>query len=134
MTDPSQPGLRDTRDELSDLTSGEAFVVGGAALLSLGGTLIGLAGLLMWGIKAFDSLAPQGGEAPLFVESFAPYLTVFNFALTLLITACGLLNLMQALRWQEFLGGGWRRWLGLSAVSLLAGAAFVLAPALLGPG
>lgn len=121
----------DPIEDFSDLSATQALAVGGAVLLALVGTLIGLAGLLMWGIKAFDMFAPGPGDAPIFVRTFAPYLTVLNFGLTIMITVCGVLNLMQALRWQEFLSGGWKRWVMLSLVSIAAAAAFVWTPNML---
>ncbi|MHA7818539.1 MAG: hypothetical protein ACX930_02705 [Erythrobacter sp.] len=124
----------ESSDEFSDLTAAQAVVVGVAGLLALLGTLVGLAGLLIWGIKAFDMFAPGPGDAPIFVETFAPHLTVLNFILTIMITVCGVLNLMHALRWQEFLAGGWRRWVVLSLISLAAGAAFVWTSNVLGQG
>jgi hypothetical protein len=115
-------------DEFSDLSPRATLVVGVAGLFAAFGTLIGLAGLLMWGIKAFDMFAPGPGDAPILVESFAPYLTVINFVLTVVITVCGLMNLSLVMRWHEFLEGGWRRYLLLSAISVAAALLFMAAP------
>ena len=115
-------------EEFSDLPSGAIVAVGIAVVCSLIGSLTGLAGLLMWGIKAFDMFAPASGDPPFMVEAMAPYFTVFNFALMVAITVLGVLNLMLALRWQEFLEGGWKRWLVQSALSILAGLLFIWTP------
>lgn len=118
----------DAADDFSDLSPRAAIAVGLATLFAAIGTLIGLAGLLMWGIKAFDMFAPGPGDAPIFVETFAPYLTVLNFVLTLVITVCGCLNLSLVLRWSDFLRGEWRRYLMLSAVSVVAAVLFMWTP------
>ena len=96
-----------------------------ALLLSLGGTLFGLVGLLMWGIRAADVMLPDTGNAPDWVTSIFPYATLLNFALMATITVLGLLNILIASRPQEFLGGGWKRWAIQSIVSLLAAAIFL---------
>jgi hypothetical protein len=118
----------DRADDFSDLSLGAMAMVGAAVTLSLLGTLIGLAGLLMWGIKAFDTVFPLGGDPPLLVATMAPYLSVFNFVLMVAITVLGILNLMLATRWHEFLQSGWRRWLAQSVLSLIAAGLFVWVP------
>ena len=117
----------DTED-LSNLSRRDAVLVGLAALVSLVGTLFGLAGLLMWGIRAFDMMFPGTQDVPAFVDSLAPYYTLAHFALTVLITAAGILNLMNATRAHEFIAGGWKRWAIYSALSILAGTAFFVIP------
>ena len=96
-----------------------------ALLLSLAGTLFGLVGLLMWGIRAADVMLPATGNAPDWLSSIFPYATLLNFALMATITLLGLLNLLLASRPQEFLGGGWKRWVIQSIVSLIAAAIFL---------
>lgn len=96
-----------------------------ALLLSLGGTLFGLVGLLMWGIRAADVMLPDTGNAPDWVTSIFPYATLLNFALMATITVLGLLNILIASRPQEFLRGGWKRWAIQSIVSLLTAAIFL---------
>lgn len=120
--------MSEAADDFTDLSPRAAVVVGLAALFAAGGTLVGLAGLLMWGIKAFDMFAPGSGDAPIFVENLAPYFTVLSFVLTLIITMCGCLNLAAVLRWNDFLGGEWRRYLVLSAVSIAAAVLFMWTP------
>lgn len=112
-------------DEFSDLSPAAIVAVAGAVVLSLGGTLIGLVGLFMWGIRAADLMDPATGEAASWLGSFMPYATLLNFFLTATITVFGLLNLLLALRWQEFLGGGWKRWMAQSAIAILAAIVFV---------
>ena len=118
----------ETADEFSALPPRAAAIVVVAGLLAALGTLTGLAGLLMWGIKAFDLFTAQAGEAPALVERVSPSMGALNFALTLIITVCGLVNLLKVLRWQDFLGGEWRRYCVVSAVSLVAAALFVWTP------
>ncbi|UAB77328.1 hypothetical protein INR77_10965 [Erythrobacter sp. SCSIO 43205] len=96
-----------------------------ALLLSLGGTLFGLAGLLMWGIRAAEVVVPDTGNAPDWLTSIFPYATLLNFGLMATITVLGLLNLLLASRPQEFLGAGWKRWVIQSIVSLIAAAIFL---------
>ena len=115
-------------DELAQLSTGESVILAIAALFSLVGTLVGLAGLLMWGIRAADRLFPGSGDAPPAFESFAPYLTIFNFVLTVLITMCGVFNLMIATRGREFLTNGWKSWLLFSAISVVAAILFFAMP------
>lgn len=115
-------------DEFSDLSPAAIIAVAGAVALSLGGTLIGLSGLFMWGMRAADVMAPGAGEAASWLDSLFPFATLFNFFLMATITIFGLLNLLLALRWQEFLGGAWKRWCAQSLVALLAAIAFVVVP------
>lgn len=115
-------------NDSTNLAPAALFAVGLAGLAAAAGTLFGLAGLLMWGIKLFDAIVPGTGDAPILAQSLAPYLTVLNFALTLVITVCGMLNLSMAMRWHDFLGGEWKRYLLLSALSLVAGALFLWVP------
>ncbi|AWW74971.1 hypothetical protein CD351_11090 [Erythrobacter sp. KY5] len=115
-------------DDFESLSSGEMAMVAGAAILSLVGTLIGLAGLLMWGIRTFEMMFPPSGDGPRLLEDFAPYLTALHFVLTLVITACGVLNMMIATRGRDFVEGGWKRWLMFSAVSFAAGVLFFTVP------
>lgn len=96
-----------------------------AVLLSLAGTLFGLAGLLMWGIRAAELMIPNGRTAPDWVSSIFPYATLLSFALMATITVLGLLNLFLALRPQEFLAGGWKRWMIQSMVSVIAAIIFL---------
>ena len=96
-----------------------------ALLLSLGGTLFGLAGLLMWGFRAAEVMLPGTGGAPDWLSSIFPYATLLNFGLMATITVLGLLNLLLASRPQEFLGGGWKRWVIQSIVSVIAAAIFL---------
>ena len=96
-----------------------------ALLLSLGGTLFGLVGLLMWGIRAADVMLPDTRNAPDWLTSLFPYATLLNFGLMATITVLGLLNLLLASRPQEFLEGGWKRWVIQSIISLIAAAIFL---------
>lgn len=96
-----------------------------ALLLSLGGTLFGLAGLLMWGFRAADVMFTDAIDAPGWLSSIFPYATFVNFGLMAAITLLGLLNLLLVSRPQEFLGGGWKRWVIQSIVSLIAAAIFL---------
>ena len=118
----------DDDEDFEGLSSGETAMVAGAAILSLLGTLVGLAGLLMWGIRAFDMMFPVSGDGPQMLADFAPYLTLLHFVLTVVITMCGVLNLMVATRGREFVEGGWKRWLLLSALSVVAGVLFFAVP------
>lgn len=112
-------------DEFSDLSPTAILAVAGAVVLSLGGTLIGLVGLFMWGIRAADVMVPASDNAAAWLGSLFPYATLLNFFLTATITVFGLLNLLLALRWQEFLAGGWKRWLAQSAIAILAAIVFL---------
>lgn len=96
-----------------------------AVLLSLIGTLFGFAGLLMWGIRAAELMMPNGRTAPDWVSSIFPYTTLLSFALMATITVLGLLNLFLALRPQEFVSGGWKRWIFQSIVSVIAALIFL---------
>ncbi|MEO1220617.1 MAG: hypothetical protein AAFY42_04595 [Pseudomonadota bacterium] len=96
-----------------------------AILLSLGGTLFGLVGLLMWGFRAADVMMPDSGGGPDWLSSLFPYATLINLALMVTITLFGLLNIMLAARPQEFLAGGWKRWLIQSMVSITAAIIFL---------
>lgn len=96
-----------------------------AVLFSLGGTLFGLAGLLMWGFRAADVMLPGTGEGPDLLSSLFPFATLFNFALMATITVLGLLNILLSTRTREFLAGGWKRWMIQSMVSLVAAAIFL---------
>lgn len=115
-------------DDFTDLSPRAAATIGLAALFAAVGTLTGLAGLLMWGIRAFDLFAPGPGDAAMFVEALTPYFTVLNFVLTLIITVCGCMNLSLALRWNDFFSGEWRRYLLLSGVSVAAAVLFLWVP------
>ncbi len=96
-----------------------------ALLLSLGGTLFGLAGLLMWSFRAADVMIPGTSDAPDWLSVLFADTTLLNFGLMAAITILGLLNLLLASRPQEFLGGGWKRWVIQSIVSLIAAAIFL---------
>lgn len=98
-----------------------------AMLLSLGGTLFGLAGLLMWGFRAADVMLPGTGEAPDWLSPLFPYATLLNFGLMATITIAGLLNILIVSRPQEFLRAGWKRWVIQSIVSILAATLFLSA-------
>lgn len=117
-----------TPEDHAGLSTRENVVLAVAILFSLAGTLVGLAGLLMWGIRASEMLFPGSGDAPAITDSLAPYYTIAHFVLTVLITAWGILNLMNATRGREFFEGGWKRWLGYSALSAAAAAAFFAIP------
>jgi len=116
--------MMQTADDMSRPSPGAAMLVGLAVVMSLGGTLFGLAGLLMWGMRTFDVVMPEAGEAGGWFGDAAAFATPLNFGLMAIITTFGLLNLLGALRWQEFLSGGWRRWLVQSAVAMLAAILF----------
>ena len=118
----------DTADDFAALSTKQTVIVGIAVLLSLLGTLVGLAGLLMWGIRAADMVFPGAADAPALVGNLAPYYTIAHFALTVLITVAGILNLMNSTRAHEFLAGGWKRWLLYSSLSVVAGLAFFAIP------
>lgn len=104
------------------------LAVGIAVALAMVGSLVGLAGLMMAAIKAFDLMAPGAGDAPILVENLWPYLTIINFVLMVVITGLGVTNLSIALRWQDFLDGEWKRWMLNSLFSVVAAILFVWAP------
>ena len=112
-------------DTLSRSGGASTVLVAVAVVMSLGGTLFGLAGLLMWGFRAADVMVPGSGDAPDWLSSLFPYSTLLNFGLMASITVLGLLNLLLASRSREFLAGGWKRWLIQSMVSLAAAMLFL---------
>ena len=98
---------------------------GSALVLSLGGTLFGLAGLLMSGFRAADVMIPGTNDAPDWLSAFFADTTLLNFGLMATITILGLLNILLASRPQEFLKGGWKRWVIQSIASLIAALIFL---------
>ena len=74
------------------------------------------------------AILPEAGDAPILMADAGPYFTVLDFALTVVITLCGVVNLLMVLRWQDFLGGEWRRYLLVSAMSVAAAILFVWTP------
>jgi len=112
-------------EQSSSLRLPSVVAVGAAIVLSLGGTLFGFAGLLMWGFRAADVMVPGTENAPDWISSLFPYATLLNFGLMACITLLGLLNILLASRPQEFLTGGWKRWLIQSMVSLIAAMIFL---------
>ena len=96
-----------------------------ALVLSLGGTLFGLAGLLMSGFRAADVMIPDANNAPDWLSAFFADTTLLNFGLMAMITIFGLLNILIATRPQEFLRGGWKRWMIQSIASLIAALIFL---------
>lgn len=115
----------DIGERPSERTALPSALVGGAVVLSLGGTLVGLAGLIMWSFRAAEVMLPGTGEAPDWLSSIFPYATLLNLGLMATITVLGLLNILIATRPQEFLAGGWKRWMIQSMVSLIAAAIFL---------
>ena len=61
-----------------------------ALVLSLGGTLFGLAGLLMSGFRAADVVIPGASDAPDWLSAFFADTTLLNFGLMAMITIFGL--------------------------------------------
>lgn len=112
----------------SELPPIAMLAVGIAVIFAMVGSLVGLAGLMMAAIKAFDLMAPGAGDAPILVENLWPYLTIINFVLMVVITGLGVTNLSIALRWQDFLDGEWKRWMLNSLFSVVAALLFVWAP------
>lgn len=118
----------DSAEDFSALAPRAAITVALSGMFAALGTLTGLAGLLMSGIKAFAALFPEAGDAPILMADAGPYFTVLDFALTVVITLCGVVNLLMVLRWQDFLGGEWRRYLLVSAVGIAAAILFLWTP------
>lgn len=112
-------------DELSGNISGLRFLSAMAMILSLGGTLLGFAGLLMSGFRAADVIIPGTSDAPDWLSAFFADTTLLNFGLMATITVLGLLNILIATRPQEFLRGGWKRWMIQSIASLIAALIFL---------
>ena len=112
-------------DELSGNISGLRFLSAMAMILSLGGTLLGFAGLLMSGFRAADVIIPGASDAPDWLSAFFADTTILNFGLMATITVLGLLNILIATRPQEFLRGGWKRWVIQSIASLIAALIFL---------
>jgi len=112
-------------DELSGNISGLRFLSAMAMILSLGGTLLGFAGLLMSGFRAADVIIPGASDAPDWLSAFFADTTILNFGLMATITVLGLLNILIATRPQEFLRGGWKRWMIQSIASLIAALIFL---------
>ena len=112
-------------DELAGNISGLRFLSAMAMILSLGGTLFGLAGLLMSSFRAADVVIPGASDAPDWLSAFFADTTLLNFGLMATITILGLLNILIATRPQEFLRGGWKRWVIQSIASLIAALIFL---------
>ena len=101
------------------------LAVATAVVLSFGGTMFGFAGLLMWSFRAAEVMIPNARTPPEWLSSLFPYATLLNFGLMATITVLGLLNILLAIRAQEFLSGGWKRWMIQSMVSLIAATIFL---------
>ena len=114
-----------TGEHSAKLGFGSKLAVGIAIVFSLGGTLFGLAGLLMWGFRAAEVMIPDARTAPDWLSSIFPYATLLNFGLMAAITILGLLNILLAVRPKEFLAQGWKRWVIQSMVSLFAAILFL---------
>ena len=112
-------------DELAGNISGLRFLSAMAMILSLGGTLLGFAGLLMSSFRAADVVIPGASDAPDWLSAFFADTTLLNFGLMATITILGLLNILIATRPQEFLRGGWKRWMIQSIASLIAALIFL---------